>query len=664
MDNRKSFNGSNKRVIGESTLAPEEDRSSGNSALGPKRLACSSCRRRRKKCDLNFPCGNCSKLSLECNVNMEDMRKKRHTASYVGSLESHVATLESKLRKLTETLASIAGSSLSKADTDGPPNSSENSFIGRNADDMINGSSVKTGPTSAVSNSSISKDDNLRKKGFVKGSIYPEGPASYKPNKSDQALAKPKNRISDLKTTVIVRTSSDGGKALNTNAQILKSLSNFYVWLYPGHFIFVHRESFLYGFFNHSEDNYDSSQYCSEELIYAVAAIGARLTPDLRGLADNFYQKAKEKLLMVVFSEHSIAKITTVQALLCLAFYELGNGQNQLAWYFSGLAIRVGHDMGFQLDPRVWVTDESSSNELSQSELEIRSRIYWGCYIADHFICLLLGRTSTLSVSNSTIPESDELPEVHGTEEFRFESKHVLQVSLPLKNLVILSRIVQVFTAKIFIEPSSTSQRIEYLIKFNLRVYNWRQSLPHFLKWSKNLIKDLDRSTDPTICYFWYHYYIVLLTFNKPFMEDCKEAKTLVLEVLGELKTLLSNFHVKFGSFEKAGIYQLYSCLLSLACSRKFSSMSLPADTAPTVESGARDQKFFTDVFQQFGVSYDLPRKLEEEPDLEVENDPTSINQLNNLAYTHDFSLSDEIDDLIKQVFGFESWSLNTGHSV
>ncbi|CEP64839.1 Tea1p LALA0_S14e00452g [Lachancea lanzarotensis] len=664
MNNLKTAGGSNKRVLDEITSTTEETQSSENSFLEPKRLACSNCRRRRKKCDLKFPCGNCSKLNLECNVNMEDMRKRRHTASYVGSLESHVASLETKLRNLTDTLASISGSNLSKVGSNATKNGPGLSFMGNISEDLLNGCSTKNIPISEVNNLSSLNDDSLRKKGFVKGSIYPEGPASYKPNRSDHSVIKPKNRIADLKTTVIVRTSGEDGRALNANAQILKSLSNFYVCLYPGHFVFVHRESFLYGFFNHSDDNYDSSQYCSEELIYAVAAIGARLTPDLRNLAKTYYQKAKEKLLMIVFSEHSIAKITTVQALLCLAFYELGNGQNQLAWYFSGLAIRVGHDMGFQLDPRVWVTDESSSNELSQSELEIRSRIYWGCYIADHFICLLLGRTSTLSVSNSTIPESDELPEVHGTEEFRFDSKHVLQVSLPLKNLVILSRIVQVFTAKIFIEPSSTSHRIEYLIKFNLRVYNWRQSLPHFLKWSKNLIKDLDRSTDPTICYFWYHYYIVLLTFNKPFMEDCKEAKTLVLEVLGEVKTLLSNFQVKFGNYEKGGIYQLYSCLLSLACSRKLSNMSLPAQATLTVEPAKRDLKFFTDVFQQFGVSYDLPRKLDEEPDLEVENDPTSINQLNNLAYTHDFSLSDEIDDLIKQVFGFESWSLNTGHSV
>lgn len=242
-----------------------------------------------------------------------------------------------------------------------------------------------------------SNHDILRKKKFVKGSIYPEGPTSYKKRKKETVLTfkQPPQRIGDLRSTVIVRNLSDTNNGrLNTDPSIIKSLSNFYKWLYPGNFIFVHRESFLYGFFNHNDDTYDDSQYCSEELVYAVAAIGSRLSSDLRDLSEKYYMLAKDRLLKIVFDEQSIAKITTVQALLCLAFYELGNGENQLAWYFSGLAIRVGYDMGFQLDPKVWITEDSihENQVLSDSELEIRSRIYWGCYIADHFICLILGR--------------------------------------------------------------------------------------------------------------------------------------------------------------------------------------------------------------------------------------------------------------------------------
>ncbi|CUS20802.1 LAQU0S01e14972g1_1 [Lachancea quebecensis] len=641
-----------------SNAGSSEDFSSGSPLLGQKRLACSNCRRRRKKCDMGYPCASCVKMKLDCNVNMDDMRKKRYAAGYVKSLEAHVAYLETRLKNL-DTAKTSGMSSLG---------SSEPTLL-ISADSKERGLSGRTVPlNSSVAEFShdsdnsmrfnASENDILRRKRFVKGSIYPEGPASYKPQRREPAIIKPQNRIADLKTTVIVRRNQDSSETLNTDKNILGSLSAFYKWLYPGPFVFVHRESFLYGFFNHSEDNYENSQYCSEELVYAVASVGSRLVPGLRSLSESYYQKAKEKLLTIVFDEHSTAKITTVQALLCLAFYELGKGNNQLAWYFSGLAIRVGYDMGFQLDPKVWVTDDASSSELSQSELEIRSRIYWGCYIADHFICLLLGRTSTLSVSNSTVPESDELPEVDGTGEFRFNSKHVLQVSLPLKNLVILSRIVQVFTAKIFIESGSTAQRIGCLTRFNIKVYNWRQSLPQFLKWSKNSIKDTDWSTDPTISYFWYHYYIVLLTFNKPFMEDCEESKILVLEVLGELHTLLSNFRTRFGSVDTASIYQVYSSLLAVTCLKKLTKMPLDGQPAGVLASLDRDLRFYTDLFHEFRLTYGLPQRLQDEPDLHV------VDQLNTLAYTHDFSLSDEIDDLIKQVFGFDTWTINPSHSV
>lgn len=666
-----------------------------------KRLACSNCRRRRKKCDLNYPCSSCVKIGLKCNINEEDLRKKRYSSTYVKNLEGHVAYLETKLKELAQKVAPNDENMLKSmmlndilvdvnfntgaqnVQSNYPPNPSSVKKEGDpTAKNLVDGKKHDINrPVSTVSNESTGSSnsntlhhDILRKKKYVKGSIYPEGPTSYKRKKKEIenifAYKAPRLRIGDLKSTVIVRNQSDSSNGrLNTDPCIIKSLSNFYKYLYPGHFVFVHRESFLYGFFNHNEQTYDDSQYCSEELIYAVAAIGSRLTEDLRHLSEKYYKLAKDKLLKVVFDEHSMAQITTVQALLCLALYELGNGEHQLAWYSSGLAIRVGYDIGFQLDPKVWITEDSTNENqtLSDSELEIRSRIYWGCYIADHFICLLLGRAPSLSVSNSTVPESDELPEIEGTEDFRYESHSVLQVSLPLKNLMILSRIIQIFTSKIFIEPNSTLQRIEYLMKFNLKVYNWRQSLPDFLKWSKTLIQSLDISTDPTISYFWYHYYIVLITFNKPFMEECEESKSVILEVLADLKTLFTNMKIKFDGFEKSTLYHLYSCILSISCFRKLAEMGPDSQVSSTFPNLKHEVKWFRQVLHELSATYDLPNKIEQEDDPDQEQEKLGLqgfqgfHQANNV---HDFSLSDEIDDLIKQVFGFDHWNINPTYSL
>lgn len=689
---------------------------------GTKRLACSNCRRRRKKCDLNFPCGNCIKLKLTCNINGEDLRKKRYAASYVKSLESHIAYLENSFRDLVEKacpedsdlrrnlmLDDIISGFMSAPSNNNNGNFKSNSTAIKESDPIGDEETdsmqallefAGTKRNSGTPDPLIDPPEKKKKKTFHKGSLYPDdtksksftnmaaAPAmmalgsSTSSTSSQNEMSKmdkttSDERISDLNKTVIVRPSGDklDQNSLNNDPKILKSLSNFYRWLYPGHFIFLHRESFLYGFFNHAKNNYRGSPYCSVELIYAMCAVGSRLSSDLQPMSEDYYEKSKTALLKLVFDDHSVARITTVQALFCLAFYELGKGDTQLAWYFSGLAIRVGYDMGFQLDPEVWITADddivTGRTKLTKSELRIRSRIYWGCFVADHLISLLLGRTASLSVSNSTIPESDELPEIQGVEDFRFASQHVLQVSLPLKNMIILSRIVQIFTTQIFIETLETEQKVAHLIRFNLKVFNWRQLLPDFLKWSKEKLRDHDISTDPTISYFWYLYYIVLLTFNKPFIEDCEESKTVVGELVDDVKMLFDGFRIKFGGFQKASLCQLYACLLainslikltcyadvgSVGAGTKFSPRPPHAphcDHSPQCTRRLEQLGFFSNVFHlQMSPQFGLPRRLQEDAKYNSEQEKQTVNQVCNSSYIHDFTLSNEIDDMIKELFG------------
>ncbi|CCE65824.1 hypothetical protein TPHA_0N00440 [Tetrapisispora phaffii CBS 4417] len=697
---------------------------------GKRRLACSNCRKRRKKCDVEYPCGGCSRLGLECNINEEDLRKTRHSSSHVKTLEAHISNLEKDIQRMVSIFSSNASEfdhnlmptdiiikyfPLTKSSSTSMSNSSDVANIAKAKESISVGSSTtditrtvkleETDPilrsksdTEIVEKTSLDQTyHNVRKKkALVKGSLYPEGPVSYKPkikstnltisflvseknssanspnidigtqehhsnsslfnglsdsNSATVAMKElKKNRITDLKTMIIDRAMHQNLNLMKNDPSILKSLSNFYKWLYPGHFIFVHRESFLYGFFMEDNDDYGESYYCSKELVYAMCAIGSRLSKKLEHKSEYYYEQCKTSLLKAVFDEHSVAKITTVQALFCLAFYELGKGNNQLAWYFSGLAVRVGYDMGFQLDPEGWYSDDTSQ-PLTRSELEIRSRIYWGCYIADHFICLMLGRTSTLNVSNSTIPESDELPEVTGTEEFRFEGKHVLQISLPLKNLIVLSRIVEVYTSKIFIETEETDQKVQYLAIFNSQVANWRESLPSFLNWSKSSLNDIEVSTDPTLSHFWYYYYIVVLNFNKPFIEDCDAAKTVIMDIIDDLKTLFNNFYSMFHTFRKITLYQLNACLLAIKCLKKFQELAKEQVEFKTWDWD-EELKFFSNIFyKEMSLAFDLPKRLEDDTNFEIEQEKLALTQVNNNSHTYDFSLSNEIDDYIKELF-------------
>lgn len=682
-----------------------------------KRMACTNCRKRRKKCDFQYPCSSCLKLSLDCNINVNDLRKKRYKNEYVEELESKVQFLEKKLLETQNLKSSSFANSASPASS-----SSFNAISPSNSNGILQ----------------ETRNSPLHPNTFEHKHLKPQTSISSLPSLSNPGSKKSSSRINDLKTTVIVRpdapldskvsqnskennaplvldhgqmsstdtklhpiipslnslgvknsftngsnntgsiypgtrpTSSGGFQLpqpplhllhaskpahLSNDSQILQSLKLFFQWLYPGYFIFVHRESFLYGFFTDYQDGYEHSRYCSFELVYAVAAIGSRLSPELRSKSAEYFETARIEVLNKIFQQSYTAEITTVQTLMCLAFYELGNGNFSSAWYFSGLAIRIGHDIGFQLDPQAWVVesgkngfeddtvgnkssynsmgqaghssedDFNDSDKLTRSEMAIRSRIYWGCYVADHYICLILGRTPSLSVSNSTIPDSDEMPEIAGTEDFKFESKLILQVSLPLKNLIILSRIVQIFTSKLFIEPNiSKLEKLEYLRKFNSKVYSWRQSLPNFLKWSKNTLEtNLDYSTDPTICYFWYHYYIVLLTFNKPFIGDSEVSQVAVQEVLDDLKMLFTNFKLKMGNdcLNKCSLNQLFSCSLAIQILVKLKTTIVTRAELQKTRNDERglklekklqdideSLKFFSDMFELMSPTYDIPGKM------------------------------------------------------
>lgn len=634
-----------------------------------RRLACKGCRRRRKKCDMGIPCGNCLKYHDECHYVEMDLRKQRYSSTYVRSLELQIQSLKEALDKKessknTSTFANEDSSTqLPSIELNNPivKASIENRKRNWTTSSLYPGGAITYRPKTnqrklnSISISSLVASTSINTNGTTTSSASPTSSSissqtdsiSNFSNSDSSSQDIKRKRISDLKTTKIIKSlEALDSNHLAKNPKIISSLSNFYKWLYAGLFTFVHRESFLYGFFNHGKDNYAESDYCSIELIYSMCAIGSRLEPNLQQYSEGYYEKSKSMLLKIVFDEKSVPRITTVQALFCLAFYELSKGNNQLGWYFSGLAIRVGYEMGFHLDPKVWYTDENDNNQLTKSELGIRSRIYWGCYIADHFICLMLGKTSTLSVSNSTIPDSEELPEVEGTEEFRFIGKHELQISLPLKSLIILSRIVEVSTYKIFVESDEIESKLKYLKNFNEKVTNWRESLPLLLKWSKQLLKDPELSTDPTVSYVWYHYYLVLMVFNKPFVEENEESRQIIIDIIEELHILFDNFEHEFGNFDKTSLYQLYVGLMAIRCINTIQGIT------PSVYWQGQ-LGYFTNTFsRKISKVYELPQKMEGDIDFDTEHTHHNIG-----VSVPDFTLSNEIDDLIKDLFGPNLWN-------
>ncbi|THY49488.1 hypothetical protein D6C97_07318, partial [Aureobasidium pullulans] len=146
---------------------------------------------------------------------------------------------------------------------------------------------------------------------------------------------------------------------------------------YPN-FMFIYREAFF-------EDHFGTraaSRYWTPALLLSAES-------------SKCFNAAESIALVTGFADPSVV---AVQTFLCLAFYSIGNGKMSKGWAFSvltsqGAAFRMAQDLGFQKDPERWLCDDLSI--LTDVDIEVRRRIYWGCYSSDKLISLILGRPIT-----------------------------------------------------------------------------------------------------------------------------------------------------------------------------------------------------------------------------------------------------------------------------
>lgn len=61
----------------------------------------------------------------------------------------------------------------------------------------------------------------------------------------------------------------------------------------------------------------------------------------------------------------------------------------------------MAQDLGFQSDPMNWLPHDSTI--VSSEDIEIRRRIYWGSYISDKLISLVLGRSVQLAFDSAEV---------------------------------------------------------------------------------------------------------------------------------------------------------------------------------------------------------------------------------------------------------------------
>lgn len=328
----------------------------------------------------------------------------------------------------------------------------------------------------------------------------------------------PKERRESVLLPVIIPL-----KTLNKDITIIKYIKSFFQWLYPDIHMFIPRETFLIDFY-HPRTNKKQS-YCSIELVYSICAIGSLLSDENlktsndnsntlitnENISENYYNAAKHLL----FQNIDNPSITTLQSFLLLGLYDMYRGKNNSCWLLSGIGLRIGFDIGFHLSPNLNSNTKKSINKLS---LLFKSRIYWGCFIVDHFIGMILGRPSVLQINDSTIGESDRVPDLDWIKDFNFKENEIIDVSNPLKSIIRLIVLTERNTREIFYFEKEISKKFKKLINFNKEIKDWRNNLIPDLKWD-NINSLKDKSVKPPDMIHIYYYYIVLLCINRPFLD-------------------------------------------------------------------------------------------------------------------------------------------------
>jgi hypothetical protein len=122
------------------------------------------------------------------------------------------------------------------------------------------------------------------------------------------------------------------------DSAVHECLAIFFHWNQP-HSSFIDWDSFLMEYM----DNDISREHCSSSLVLAMSSLGALMSSDnhIRSLADSFFDSAVASLQLRGLLTPCL---TSIQALMCCAIFQLGKGNASKGWMYSSMWTLDGYD--------------------------------------------------------------------------------------------------------------------------------------------------------------------------------------------------------------------------------------------------------------------------------------------------------------------------------
>ena len=241
---------------------------------------------------------------------------------------------------------------------------------------------------------------------------------------------------------------------------------------------------------------------------------------DVRTAGWTFRMRVKELL----GSALDRSEITTIQALLIMtsSLFALGD-ERSAAWLYAGAAFRMIIDLGMHVD----ATMLSNMRRLSDEDLEIRRRVFWGAFVVDKIQSLYQGRPASLQdfdtkVSLSILDNDEELEEWQPFAYPDVESypgSPAYSVST-FTQLCKLSLILNGILNKVYSERSSARSPDELLAtleSLDLQLKSWHDAIPDHLRFNPSIS---NTTPPPHVVSLLALYNVLLILLHRPFVAE------------------------------------------------------------------------------------------------------------------------------------------------
>ncbi|KAI9485171.1 MAG: fungal-specific transcription factor domain-containing protein [Benjaminiella poitrasii] len=391
--------------------------------------SCDSCRKKKTRCDadVNQPCTKCKLANIECQFLVEQKKRGPSSGRYVEVLENRLKRMEKLLQNIVEEKkqddylsdynqnfnSSNSVSPIEEGEEEkdqeveaGPSTSScvmsklkqidrDYEYIQEQMQDLTISDYQRTRYIGASSGFHFLNEEifNCKKKQRL-----PEEPSWFIQKLND-----------DEEEHVIIKTKEVPLEELQTNEsqsqnrielfkdtpyiteEFIDYLIHMYFTRIHNYCPIINKVQFLEQYYYHLPSTPD------KYLLYTIAYIGITIfktdisqaklfsfTNEQLKEIESVLKAKSHKLLGIVYKR---SMISTVQALMILSMFNShskNDDEDTSHWFMTGMAIRMAQDLGLHRDCSRW--------NIPECEIELRKRIWYGCYLMDRLVAAELGR--------------------------------------------------------------------------------------------------------------------------------------------------------------------------------------------------------------------------------------------------------------------------------